>query len=161
GDGTITISGTHAGDKTVTLRGQVGAISNLEWSPNGTRLAVASRNDFAVRIWAKDEGGRLKDEGRKQDVSDSSFSMILGPLRHSHEITSLAWEPNGQRLASGGADETVKIWNATTGREVLSLRGHHERITSLAWGSHGRLASGCGDGSVRIWNSIRDQEANV
>jgi WD40 repeat protein len=144
GDGTVTISGTHAGDKIVTLRGHVGSIAYLAWSPDGRRLAVASRNDFAVRIWEV-----------------ATEKMVLGPLRHSHEITSLAWEPDGQRLASGGADETVKIWNATTGRETVTLRGHRERITGLAWGPGGRLASGCGDGGVTIWNSIHDQEANV
>jgi WD40 repeat protein len=140
----VTISGTHAGDKVLTLRGHDGSISILAWSPDGSRLAVASRNDFAVRIW----------EVAKQ-------KMVLGPLRHSHEITSIAWEPDGQRLATGGADEIVKIWEATTGREICRLRGHRERITGLAWGPNGRLASGCGDGSVKIWNSIRDQEANV
>jgi WD40 repeat protein/serine/threonine protein kinase len=143
-DGTLTISGTQAGDRIVTLRGQVGSISNLAWSPDGRRLASASRNDFTVRIW---------------DVA--SEKRVLRPLRHSHEITSLAWEPDGQRLATGSADETVKIWIASTGREALTLRGHRERITSLAWGPDGRLASGCGDGSVRIWNSIRDQESCV
>ena len=50
--------------------------------------------------------------------------MVLGPLRHSHEITSVAWEPDGQRLATGSIDQSVKIWNATTGREDLTLRGH-------------------------------------
>jgi WD40 repeat protein/serine/threonine protein kinase len=143
-DGTVTISGPQAGAKLVTLRGHAGSISNLAWGPDSTRLAVASRNDFAVGIW---------------DVA--SEKMVLGPLRHSHEITSLAWEPDGQRLATGSADETAKIWNMTTGREAVTLRGHRERITSLAWGPGGRLASGCADGSLKIWNSVRDQESSV
>jgi WD40 repeat protein len=156
--GTVTISGTQAGDKTVTLRGHVGSVSNLAWSPDGSRLAAASRNDFAVRVW---------------DVA--AEKVVLGPLRHSHEITALAWEPDERgrvsaprpepdsapRLATGSADETIKLWDATTGREALTLRGHQERITSLAWGPDGRLASGCGDGSVKIWDSLREQEANV
>jgi WD40 repeat protein/serine/threonine protein kinase len=144
GNGTVTLSGTRAGDEIVTLRGRGGSVSNLAWSPDGTRLAATSRNDFAVRIWKV-----------------ASEKVVLGPLRHSHEITSLAWEPDGQRLATGSADETVKIWNATTGQEALTLRGQRERITSLAWGPGGRLASGCGDGSVKVWDSLRDQEASV
>jgi WD40 repeat protein/serine/threonine protein kinase len=143
GDGTVTISAPQGGAKVITLRGHAGAISNLAWSPEGTRLAVVSRNDFAVKIWEV-----------------ASEKIVLGPLRHSHEITYLAWEPDGQRLASGSADETVKVWNATTGRELVTLRGHQERITAIAWGPGGRLASGCGNGSVKIWNSIRDQESN-
>ena len=69
--------------------------------------------------------------------------MVVGPLRHSHGITSVAWEPDGQRLATGSIDETVKIWDATTGREdrhsAWTISGH---VTSLAWGPDGRLASG-------------------
>ncbi|MGH7173043.1 MAG: tetratricopeptide repeat protein [Gemmataceae bacterium] len=143
GDGTVTVSGTHAGDKIVTLRGHIRRINRVEWSPDGTRLASASR-DSTARIWNVALG-----------------KMVLGPLRHSHEITSLAWEPDGQRLATGSVDETVKIWNTTTAREVATLRGHFQTVTSLSWGSGGCLASGCRDGSVKIWNSIRDQESSV
>jgi WD40 repeat protein/serine/threonine protein kinase len=143
-DGTITLSGTRGGGEIVTLRGHVGGVTNVAWSPDSTRLAATSRNDFSVRVWEV-----------------ASEKMVLGPLRHSHEVTSLAWEPDGQRLATGGADELVKVWNAVTGREAVTLRGQRERVTSLAWGPDGRLASGCGNGSVIVWNSVRDQEADV
>ena len=61
--------------------------------------------------------------------------MVLGPLRHSHEITSVAWEPDGQRLATGSLDKTVKIWNATTGRELVTLRGHDGAVDFTRMGS--------------------------
>ena len=101
-------------------------------------------NDFAVRLW---------------DVA--SEKIVLVPLRHSHGITSIAWEPDGRRLATGSIDQTVKIWDAATGREVRTLRGLVASITSLSWGPDGRLASGGGDGSTRIWDSIGDQESSV
>ena len=74
--------------------------------------------------------------------------MVLGPLRHSHWVTSVAWEPDGQSLATGSLDYVVKIWNATTGHEDVNLRGHLGIVTSLAWGPDGRLASGGDYGSV-------------
>jgi WD40 repeat protein len=141
--GTVTISGTHAGDKIVTLRGHSWGVYDLAWSPDGSRLASAAA-DFTARIW---------------DVA--SERMVVGPLRHSHRVMSVAWEPDGQRLATGSVDETVKIWNATTGREELTLRGHRERINSLAWGPGGRLASTCALGSMRVWKPIRDQESSL
>src|SRR5262249_43497898 len=138
-DGTITISGTRAGGAIVTLPGQAGAVTNLAWSPDGTRLALTSRNDFSARVWEvapsplplSPEG---RGEYRKAPLPSGERGrgegarMVLGPLRHSHEVTALAWEPDGQRLATGSADETIKIWNATTGSEALTLRGHRERI---------------------------------
>jgi WD40 repeat protein/serine/threonine protein kinase/tetratricopeptide (TPR) repeat protein len=143
-DGTVTISGTQAGDEIVTLRERAGAISNLAWSLDGTRLAATIRGDFSVKVWEAASG-----------------KVVLGPLRHSHEITSLAWEYGGQRLATGSADETIKLWDTSTGREIVTLRGHQLSITSLSWGKDGCLASGCGDGSVKIWNSVHDQEARL
>jgi WD40 repeat protein/serine/threonine protein kinase len=143
GDGTVTISGTHAGDKIVTLRGHVDAIYGLAWSPDGARLASTS-GDSTTRIWAV-----------------ASAKMVLGPLRHSHPFTSIAWEPDGRRLATGSADDTVKVWNATTGCEVVTLRGDFHTVTSLSWGPDGRLASGCDDGRVKVWNTNRDQESSV
>jgi WD40 repeat protein len=142
-DGSVTISGAHSGDKSMTLRGHAGVITSLAWSPDSTRLASTS-TDSTVRVWEV-----------------ASRKMVLGPLRHSHEIMSVAWEPDGQRLATGSVDETIKIWNATTGREALTFRGHLQTVTSVAWGPDGRLASGCNDESVKVWNSMRDQESSV
>ena len=93
--------------------------------PDSTRLAATSSYDYAARI---------------RDVR--SQKLVLGPLLHSHEATTLAWEPDGKRLATASIDETVKLWDTTTGRETVTLRGHLRAITSLAWGPAGRLASG-------------------
>jgi WD40 repeat protein/tetratricopeptide (TPR) repeat protein len=144
GDGTVTISGTQQGDKVVTLGGGFAPITDLAWSPDSRRLATASSYDYATRIWEV-----------------ASEKMVLGPLLHSHEVTSVAWEPSRQRVATGSIDETVRIWDATTGREAVTLRGHLTAVTSLSWGPNGRFASACVDGTVKVWNSIRDQESCV
>lgn len=143
GDGTLTITGVDSNDKVIKLGGGFAPIVNLSWSPDSTRIAAASCYDYATRVW---------------DVA--SEKMVAGPLRHSHEVTTVAWEPDGKRLATGSIDETIKIWNATTGQEELTLRGNRHLVTSLSWGPDGRLASACGDGNVKVWNSLRDQEVN-
>ena len=103
----MTISGTHAGDKIVTLAGTARVLSTLSRGAPTAPGSPRRSYDYTARIWEV-----------------ASEKMVLGPLRHSHEITSVAWEPDGQRLATGSIDETVKIWNATTGRELVTLRGH-------------------------------------
>src|SRR5262249_59552512 len=45
-------------------------------------------------------------------------------LRHRASVTSLAFSPDGRRLASGSQDGTVKVWDAQTGQETLILKGH-------------------------------------
>lgn len=143
-NGTVTISGTQKDAKIVTLQAHPDAVYHLEWSPDSARIASTSSSDFFVSIWEV-----------------ASKRLVLGPLRHSHGITAMAWAPDGQRLTTGSIDETVKIWDARTGRETVTLRGHIASITSLAWGPNGALASGGSDGSLRIWNSVLDQETKV
>jgi len=144
GNGTVTISGTQKDAKIVTLQAHPDTVYHLEWSPDSARIASTGSSDFFVSIWEV-----------------ASKHLVLGPLRHSHGITAMAWAPDGQRLATGSMDNAVKIWDAKTGRETVTLRGHVTTVTSLAWGPDGSLASGGNDGSLRIWNSVQDQEARV
>src|SRR5262249_8893413 len=87
--------------------------------------------------------------------------LVLDVIRHTHEVTALAWEPNGARLATGSADDAIKIWDVGTGGELVTLRGHVQAVCSLAGGPGGSLASSANDGSLKIWSSLRDQESNV
>ncbi|MGO9913549.1 MAG: WD40 repeat domain-containing protein [Isosphaeraceae bacterium] len=43
-------------------------------------------------------------------------------------IFGLAFHSDGTRIASAGADGTVRLWEASGGREILTLRGHHDRV---------------------------------
>ena len=55
---------------------------------------------------------------------------------------SLAFSPDGKRLAGAATDHTVKVWDAQTGQELLTLKGHTEQVLSVAFSADGkRLAS--------------------
>ncbi|KAK0631179.1 hypothetical protein B0T17DRAFT_590423 [Bombardia bombarda] len=73
---------------------------------------------------------------------------------HSHSVTSVVFSADGQRLASGSDDKTVKIWDAATGACVQTLEGHGNWVTSVVFSVDGqRLASGSDDETVKIWDA--------
>ena len=96
--------------------------------------------------------------------SKSDLQTLKG---HTDAVLSVAFSPDGQRLASGGGnwDEPgepgeVKVWDAITGQESLTLKGHTSYVTSVAFSPDGQqLASASGDKTVKVWDAATGQES--
>jgi WD40 repeat protein len=72
---------------------------------------------------------------------------------HTGPVYSVAFSPDGKRLASGSMDQTVKVWDAATGQETLTLKGHTGPVYSVAFSPDGkRLASASADNTIRVWD---------
>src|SRR5262249_38677687 len=75
---------------------------------------------------------------------------------------TVAFSPDGRRLASAGADKTVRVWNVMTGEEALSLQGHKDVVGEVAFSADGkRLASASGDNTVKLWDAITGRETHT
>src|SRR5205085_2499241 len=80
-------------------------------------------------------------------------SPLKMPLRgHEGWVYSVSFFAEGQRLASGSEDCTVRVWDAISGAELLTLRGHEGPVRSVRFSSDGRLASASDDKTVRVWD---------
>ena len=69
---------------------------------------------------------------------------------------SVSFSPDGKRLASASNDQTVKVWDAATGQESLTLKGHTGAVVSVAFSPDGqRLASASFDQTIKVWDARR------
>jgi WD40 repeat protein len=72
---------------------------------------------------------------------------------HFGDVVSVKFAPNGQFLGSGAEDNTVKIWDPTTGMVIRSFVGHKGYITSLDFNSAGdMMVSASKDNTIRLWD---------
>jgi WD40 repeat protein len=149
-DGELVALGTAAGEVSLfaASTGQhesarhVGeaAVSALQFSPDGTQLAVGLENATIVSLEL--------ESGRQRVLSG-----------HEGIVTCLAFSPDGKRLASGSSDRTLRIWDPENTAALLSLVGHTGAITAVAFDPAGSvLASSAQDGSVRLWQSAAARE---
>ncbi|MGK7948288.1 MAG: hypothetical protein AB4368_05650 [Xenococcaceae cyanobacterium] len=124
-----------------TLKGHQNAVRAVAFSPdekNGFLLASGSKKN-KVRLW---------------DIRNNSCLKILED--HSDVVRSLAFSPDGQMLASGSSDKTVKLWNVSDlehlDEKPKILEGYRQRTRSVAFSPDGQiLALGSEDQNVYLW----------
>jgi len=78
------------------------------------------------------------------------------PIRigHNREVTGVAVTPDGTRIVTGSLDDTARIWDRTSGRELAVLEDAESWVLSVAVSPDGaRIVTGSDDGNARIWDS--------
>lgn len=77
---------------------------------------------------------------------------------HSRWVMAVAISPDGQKVASGGLDDVIKIWNLTTGELVTTLTGHTKAVNCLTFSPDSQfIISGSDDDTVRVWQVASGQ----
>ncbi|MBD2609722.1 serine/threonine protein kinase [Nostoc punctiforme FACHB-252] len=72
---------------------------------------------------------------------------------HSQAVLALAISPDGQTLASGSSDKTIKVWKLNSGKIIRHLTGHVLQVNSIAISSDGQtLVSSSNDKRIKVWN---------
>src|SRR6266581_3487595 len=85
-------------------------------------------------------------------------SPVLIYRGHFSEVRSVTWSPDGTRIASGGEDGTVQVWNAATGERTLTYQLYAGSLHSVTWSPDGtRIAFTSQDNSVQVWDAATGQ----
>ena len=78
---------------------------------------------------------------------------VFVQMGHSMAIQASAVSPDGRCALSGSFDNTLKLWDVASGREIRTFTGHPSTVTSVAFSPDGRsILSGSFDKTVRLWD---------
>jgi WD40 repeat protein len=179
-DGSAVIWDISSGDSLLQLAGHTDAIEGLTFSPDGKWLITAG-DDATMKIWDVATGALLRDfqdftsvidsgafspDGKLFAFSDGSIHVWQFSLDSVEDQTtimnqeiitilnagSVIFSPDGRQLA-GVSGNAIKLWEAATGRELLTLVGHSGWVMGLAFSPDGKwLASTSLDGTVKVWS---------
>ncbi|KAI0488580.1 hypothetical protein KFK09_028418 [Dendrobium nobile] len=174
----------------VTFDDHVGPVSSVSWAPDGKNIALGLSNSF-VQLWDVTSnrplrtlegihqsrvgtlawnGGILTTGGMDGNIVNNDVrirSHVVQKYRGHHmEVCGLKWSGSGEKLASGGNDNLVHVWDCsmassnTTSNQSQWLHRFEEHtgaVKALAWCPFQRnlLATGGGesDGCLRFWNT--------
>jgi WD40 repeat protein len=124
---------------------EVQPVKLLEWSPDGSTLAVLSRSELTIDLMNAENGQLIRTLG--EGLEDLS------------QIETIAWSPDGSRLASYEVNQTARIWDAETGQVLVSVLADNPEfaytassLASIQWHPYKKLIA-IGEGeSLMIWD---------
>ncbi|WP_375477413.1 protein kinase [uncultured Nostoc sp.] len=92
-------------------------------------------------------------------LSAATGQLIHTLIGHSYSVNSVAFNSDGQMLASGSSDNTIKLWEVATGSEIRTFSGHSSSVHSVEFSRDGQiLTSGSSDETIKLWSLETDKE---
>ena len=134
--GSIILSNTDTGKTVDNLSGEFDMGWGVAFSPDGRILAVY---------------GNYDGEGRTYLLDAASREHIV-TLRHTDEVKSVSFSPDGKTLATGSGDE-IHLWHTQTGEHLRTFAEHAGVSSNIVFSPDGKtLANGSWDDTVHLWD---------
>ena len=133
GDGTIRFWDTHTGEQKHIITGHTDNVNSMIFHPDGKHI-VCGYEDGTIRYW---------------DISTRQQVKTLD--RFMNSVSGLVFTPDGKTIV-GGVDNSVRIWNAQTGKHKMLL-SEHKGLRCIGMSPDGMIiATGSEDTTIRLWD---------
>jgi WD40 repeat protein len=129
--------------KLLVFQAHKAVVNALAFSPKDSRLLATGGAESMIKLWrlASAETGEPRQE------------LVYEREGHANGVLGLAFNPEGDRLASSGVDKTVRLWETATGREALSLPAGTGLRGGLAFSPNGRRLAAATINGPRVWDA--------
>jgi WD40 repeat protein len=115
------------------------------------KIAHGRMKEAKTLLWGTPDYLRGWEWGRLMYLCHQEL-LTLNP--DSGTVTSVAFSPDGRRVATGGTDGTATVWDVEESRKLLTVGGHSGAVHSVAFSPDGkRLATASWDTTARIWDA--------
>jgi WD40 repeat protein len=143
----LVLSDTEAGHAVILETGKFGEVGRVIGS-GPCAFSQAGPNLLATTV-----STATSPENRILLFDADSLELVTELAGHDRPIWSMSFSADGRRLASGGEDRVVKVWDTASGEQLAELRGHSDRVFDVTFSPDGtRLATGADDHSIRLWD---------
>ncbi|ORY98655.1 WD40-repeat-containing domain protein [Syncephalastrum racemosum] len=119
------------------------------WTGHNARVGALAWNQNSITSGSRDHNIYHRDVR-----SPDPFYQRLE--QHTQEVCGLKWDEGGTRLASGGNDNKLYVWESVSDKVLCKFEEHSAAVKAIGWSPHDRglLASGGGtaDKTIKFWN---------
>lgn len=158
-DTTIRLWDSASGNLLRTLNGHSSSVNSVSFSPSGE--FVASGAGYGTHYWHSANGEEAGDTAVK--LWDAASGALIVTLEgHTNQVRSVAFSPDGTRLASASRDNAVKLWDVEDGMLLATFQGHLDSVNGVAFSPDGaQLASGSSDHTIKLWDIASGEEVDT
>ncbi len=176
GDGTIRLWDASTDNQQIEFIGHTDYAESVAFSPDGQTIACGYSDGY-IRLWNVDTRKHIKTFKESKDYVDSLTFTSDGKklvceigeniylwnvhtdehkiihFEHMSSIHSIALSPDGNTLAGGSEDKTIRLWDMPTGELKKTLKEHKQKVYSVTFSPDGKtLASGNEDHTILLWD---------